>query len=42
MSRVKIEDLKPEARELDAKEMKKFFSGMDIMNISLSQRRWDD
>jgi hypothetical protein len=28
MSRVKIEDLKPEARKLDAKEMKKLFGGL--------------
>lgn len=32
MSRVKIEDLKPEARELDAKEMKKLFGGAIIID----------
>jgi hypothetical protein len=30
MSRVKIEDLKPEARNLDVKEMKKLFGGMYV------------
>jgi hypothetical protein len=29
MARVKIEDLKPEAKKLDAKEMKKLFGGWD-------------
>jgi TfoX/Sxy family transcriptional regulator of competence genes len=32
MSRVKIEDLKPEARELDTKEMKKLFGGAIIID----------
>jgi hypothetical protein len=36
MSRVKIEDLKPEAKELDAKDMKKLFGGA-IANITSSQ-----
>jgi hypothetical protein len=30
MARVKIEDLKPEAKKLDAKEMKKLFGGIGI------------
>jgi hypothetical protein len=40
MSRVKIEDLKPEAKKLDAKEMKKLFGGVladgSIMSTSYS------
>lgn len=32
MARVKIEDLKPEARNLDAKEMKKLFGGAIIID----------
>jgi len=40
MSRVKIEDLKPEAKKLDAKEMKKLFGGIlndgNIMSANLS------
>lgn len=40
MSRVKIEDLKPEAKKLDAKEMKKLFGGIltdgNIMSTSFN------
>jgi hypothetical protein len=32
MARVKIEDLKPEARNLNEKEMKKLFGGAIIIN----------
>ena len=34
MPRVKIEDLKPDARELEEKEMKKLFGGFTDRNLS--------
>jgi hypothetical protein len=32
MSRVKIEDLKPAAKDLDVKEMKKLYGGISIVD----------
>jgi hypothetical protein len=34
VARVKIEDLKPEARELDGKEMKKLLGGLYRIDLS--------
>ncbi len=34
MSRVKIEDLDPQARELDMKEMKNLFGGLSLVQVS--------
>ncbi len=34
MPRVKIEDLDPQARELDIKEMKKLFGGLGLVRVS--------